>query len=233
MPRLDGRPRTRPRLRRRPLERGGFPGLRRGQGPAARSIMHQLHSDIVHRLDEAPGRKLEGDALMTNVPGLAPRRPHGRLPARPPRRSRRTGPWPPSIAAGAARRSASWRRRSRPWARPTARSPRDMLAALGPLHRRGLLRGRARGPGGVPAGRIPARPSSSNGDTPGIQSPPERKYLLDLRAANLWLLAGLGFKKTNIFNPGPACTHCEPRLLSYRRHPADPRRMYNFIGWSF
>ncbi|MGZ5469284.1 MAG: laccase domain-containing protein, partial [Candidatus Aminicenantales bacterium] len=33
-------------------------------------IMHQLHSDIIHRLDEAPGKKLEGDALMTNVPRL-------------------------------------------------------------------------------------------------------------------------------------------------------------------
>ena len=33
-------------------------------------IMRQLHSDTVHRLDEAPARKLDGDALMTNVPGL-------------------------------------------------------------------------------------------------------------------------------------------------------------------
>jgi hypothetical protein len=56
------------------------------------------------------------------------------------------------------------------------------------------------------------------------------KYLLDLRAANLGLLAALGFKKNQISNPGPACTHCEPRLLSYRRNPADTRRMYNFIG---
>ena len=35
-------------------------------------IMHQLHSDIIHRLDGDPGKKLEGDALMTNVPGLLP-----------------------------------------------------------------------------------------------------------------------------------------------------------------
>ena len=33
-------------------------------------IMHQLHSDIIHCLEEAPGKTLEGDALMTNVPGL-------------------------------------------------------------------------------------------------------------------------------------------------------------------
>src|SRR5512136_47828 len=33
-------------------------------------IMHQLHSDIIHRLEQAPAKKLDGDALMTNVPGL-------------------------------------------------------------------------------------------------------------------------------------------------------------------
>ena len=59
---------------------------------------------------------------------------------------------------------------------------------------------------------------------------PQRKYLLDLGAANLGLLRGLGFTKAEHLNPGPACTHCEPRLLSYRRNTADPRRMYNFMG---
>ncbi|MDP2958132.1 MAG: polyphenol oxidase family protein, partial [Longimicrobiales bacterium] len=33
-------------------------------------IMRQLHSDTVHRLDGVPAGKLEGDALMTDVPGL-------------------------------------------------------------------------------------------------------------------------------------------------------------------
>jgi len=33
-------------------------------------IMRQLHTDIVHRLDAAPEGKLEGDALLTNAPGL-------------------------------------------------------------------------------------------------------------------------------------------------------------------
>ena len=33
-------------------------------------IMRQIHSDTVHRLDAAPAGKLEGDGLMTNVPGL-------------------------------------------------------------------------------------------------------------------------------------------------------------------
>ncbi|MBE0711057.1 MAG: laccase domain-containing protein, partial [Candidatus Aminicenantes bacterium] len=33
-------------------------------------IMRQVHSDIVHRLEAAPPEKLEGDGLMTDVPGL-------------------------------------------------------------------------------------------------------------------------------------------------------------------
>ena len=57
------------------------------------------------------------------------------------------------------------------------------------------------------------------------------KYLLDLKAANAWLLDGLDFKKANVFDAGPACTHCEPSLLSHRRHPADLRRMHNFVGF--
>jgi YfiH family protein len=33
-------------------------------------VMRQLHSDIIHRLEGTPEGKLEGDALMTDVPGL-------------------------------------------------------------------------------------------------------------------------------------------------------------------
>jgi copper oxidase (laccase) domain-containing protein len=106
-----------------------------------------------------------------------------------------------------------------------------MLAALGPSIgaacyevgpevREGFLR----------AG-FPERVFALRGHVPEVHVPVlKRKYLLDLRAANLGLLAALGFKKSRISNPGPACTHCEPRLLSYRRNPADTRRMYNFIG---
>jgi copper oxidase (laccase) domain-containing protein len=56
------------------------------------------------------------------------------------------------------------------------------------------------------------------------------KSLLDLRAANVWLLRGSGFDEDSILDPASACTHCEPSLLSYRRDPGESRRMYNFIG---
>ena len=193
--------------------------------------MHQLHSDIVHRLDEAPGGKLEGDALMTNVPGLL--------------LVIRTADCLPVLLVDAENRAVAavhcgWRgtgeahpgegrpghgRRLRLEARGDAGRPR-------PLHRGGLLRGRAGGPGGVPPGRIPAvrlRRKGAPARSPGPRSEEEISSSIS-RRPTAWLLEGLGFKRANVFDAGPACTHCEPRLLSYRRNSADPRRMYNFIG---
>jgi YfiH family protein len=110
--------------------------------------------------------------------------------------------------------------------------PSDMLAALGPCigaacYEVGPEVRKAFLEAGFPGGLFVER-----GKLPAIQVPNYRgKYLLDLRAANLWLLREAGVPKSRVFNSGPVCTHCEPRLLSYRRHPADPRRMYNFIGF--
>jgi hypothetical protein len=55
------------------------------------------------------------------------------------------------------------------------------------------------------------------------------KSLLDLRAANSWLLETLGVKKANVWT-APACTHCDPDLFSCRRNRGEQRRLYNFIG---
>ena len=193
-------------------------------------IMHQLHSDIVHRLDEAPRKKLEGDALMTNVPGLL--------------LVIRTADCLPVLLIDEENRAVAavhcgWRgtegrlleKAVKALGEAYGSKPGDLRAALGPcigpacyevgpeLRDRFLRAG------------FPASVFAERGRLPAIQVPNLKgKYLLDLREANIWLLRERGFKKANIFNPGPVCTHCEPRLFSYRRHPADPRRMYNFIG---
>jgi len=187
-------------------------------------IMRQLHSDTVHRLDEAPAGKLEGDGLMTDVPGLL--------------LVIRTADCLPVFLVDAKNRAAAavhcgWRGTEKRILEKTAEAmgraygsePRAMLAALGPCIgsacyevgpevRESFLR--AGFPPAVLA-EAPVRPGKS---------------LLDLRAANIWLLDGLGFKKDNILDFGSACTHCEPHLLSYRRNPGDSRRMYNFIGFT-
>jgi YfiH family protein len=210
----------------------------RGMRPV---IMHQLNSDIIHRIEAAPVAELEGDALMTNVPGLL--------------LVIRTADCLPVLLADEADRAVAavhcgWRGTEKRILEKAVRAmgeaygskPANLRAALGPCIgaacyevgpevRDGFLRA------GFPPSVLVKR-----GDAPGVQpswaAPSfeghvpllKPKSLLDLRAANAWLLEGLGLAKGNIFNPGAVCTHCEPRLLSYRRHPADPRRMYNFIG---
>jgi len=193
-------------------------------------IMRQLHTDSVHRLDADPGKKLEGDALMTGVPGLL--------------LVIRTADCLPALLVDEENRAVAavhcgWRGTEKRILEKAIKAmvdaygskPEGMLAALGPCIgpacyevgpevRKGFLQA------GFPASVFVER-----GRLPAIQVPNLKgKYLLDLRAANVWLLNSLGFKKRNVFNPGPVCTHCEPRLLSYRRHSADPRRMHNFIG---
>ncbi len=199
----------------------------RGMKPV---IMHQLHSDIVHRLDGDPGKKLEGDALMTNVPGLL--------------LVIRTADCLPVLLVDEENRAVAavhcgWRGTEKRILEKAVKAmgeaygskPEEMLAALGPCIGPACYEVGPEVREALPASRIPGERLCRAGTPardPGAQ--PQGKYLLDLRAANVWLLSALGFKKTNIFNPGPVCTHCEPRLLSYRRHAADPRRMYNFIG---
>jgi hypothetical protein len=186
-------------------------------------IMRQLHSDTIHRLSEAPAGKLEGDGLMTDVPGLL--------------LVIRTADCLPVFLVDAKHRAAAavhcgWRGTEKrilkkaveAMARAYGSEPGAMLAALGPCIgspcyevgpevRASFLR----------AGFPPAVLAEAPGQ-PG-------KSLLDLRAANIWLLGGMGFKKDHILDSGSSCTHCEPDLLSYRRDPGDSRRMYNFIGF--
>jgi len=221
-------------------------------------VMNQVHSDTVHRLDAVPTGKPDGDALMTNVPGLL--------------LVIRTADCLPVLLVDPENRAVAavhcgWRGTEKRilekavWAMGEAygSNPADMLAALGPCIggacyevgpevREGFLR--AGFPervfalrGHVPEVHVPGQPAGlarrereegraeTWGHVPEVRVPVlKRKYLLDLRAANLGLLAVLGFKKSRISNSGPTCTHCEPRLLSYRRNSADPRRMYNFVG---
>jgi YfiH family protein len=194
-------------------------------------IMRQLHSDVIHRLDAAPPGKLEGDALMTGVPGLV--------------LVIRTADCLPVLLVDEANRAVAavhcgWRGTEKrilekaviAMGEAYGSKPAEMFAALGPCIgaacyevgpevREAFLRA------GFPASVFVER-----GHLPAIQVPDlKKKYLLDLKAANRRLLDGLGFRKARLFDAGPACAHCEPRLLSYRRHPADPRRMYNFIGF--
>jgi len=199
----------------------------RGMRPV---IMHQLHTDIVHRLDADPGKNLEGDALMTNVPGLL--------------LVIRTADCQPVLLVDEENRAVAavhcgWRgtekrileKAIKAMVEAYGSKPEGMLAALGPCIGPACYEVGPEVRDGFLRAGFPASVFVERGRLPAIQVPNLKgKYLLDLRAANVWLLDSLGFRKRNIFNPGAVCTHCEPRLLSYRRNSADPRRMYNLIG---
>ncbi len=228
-------------------------------------IVRQLHSDTIRRLTGVPAGKLEGDALMTNVPGLL--------------LVIRTADCLPVFLVDANNRAVAavhcgWRGTEKrilekaveAMGRAYGSEPGAMLAALGPcigapcyevgpeVRKSFLSAGfppavfiEYQEGGHVPEVHVPERqergtrtasheaehvpvplpaPLADAPDHPG-------KSLLDLRAANVWLLGGMGFKKENILDADSACTHCEPHLLSYRRDPGESRRMYNFIGFKF
>ena len=184
-------------------------------------IMRQLHSDIVHRLDSMPSGRLEGDALMTDVPGFL--------------LVIRTADCLPVFLVDEMLRAVAavhcgWRgtqarileRTVREMTRAYGTDPAGLLAALGPCigpacYEVGPEVGEVFRSAGFPEDVfecVPGRPA---------------KVRLDLRRANTWLLHGLGVKASNIWT-GDSCTHCDPDLLSYRRNKGESRRMYNFIG---
>ena len=55
-------------------------------------------------------------------------------------------------------------------------------------------------------------------------------FLLDLAGANRRQLLGCGLSARRII-PSASCTHCDARLLSFRRDRDAAARLYNFIGF--
>jgi YfiH family protein len=181
-------------------------------------IMRQLHSDVIHRLEEAPAAKLEGDALMTDVPGLL--------------LVIRTADCLPVFLVDEARRAVAavhcgWRgtqkrlleKAVKAMGRTFGTSLADLLAALGPCI----------GPACYEVGPEVREAFDRTGFPEDVFMDIPGRLLLDLRQANLWLLESLGVKPANIWT-ADACTHCDLGLLSYRRHKGEPRRLYNFVG---
>jgi YfiH family protein len=184
-------------------------------------IMRQLHSDIVYRVDAPSPARLSGDALITNAPGLL-------------LVVRTADCLPVLLADGKNRAVASvhcgWRgtrarileRAVREMGSAYDTEPSGLLAAFGPCigtscYEVGPEVGEAFASAGFPEAVLSPAPGR-----PG-------KFLLDLRTANIWLLEGLGVKRSAVWS-AEACTHCDRDLFSYRRNRGESRRLYNFIG---
>ena len=184
-------------------------------------VLEQVHSDIVHRLESPPERKLRGDALITGRPGIF--------------LTIKTADCLPALVVDEDHRviaavHCGWRgtlkrvleRVVRDLFEHDGSDPSRLLVALGPCigpecYEVGPGVKEAFEEAGFPAGVFRERTS-----TPG-------KYFLDLREANRGQLDRAGVKRENVFSYD-ACTHCRSDLLSYRRDKNKKNRMFAFIG---
>ena len=197
--------------------------------------LEQIHSDILRFVEAPPERRLRGDALATDRPGLL--------------LAIRTADCLPLLIADTERRVAAavhagWRGTSLGIAARAVRGlgerygsrPEALVAALGPCIgpacyevgedvRAEFIRA------GAGTAAFVTRPADAGGPgTPGAEGAASgRKYLLDLRAANRAQFAAAGVPPAAVVDAG-ACTHCDARLLSYRRDRDTTARLYNVIG---
>ncbi len=183
--------------------------------------LDQVHSDIVHFIDELPRRRPKGDALATRRPGIF--------------LVIKTADCLPIFLVDETRRvvaavHSGWRSTQQRIASKAVRElearygcrPSALLAALGPCI----------GPACYEVGEDVRRDFEDAGlpDDVFLPFPRDRgKYLLDLVSANRRQLRSQGLADKNIFTID-LCTHCDNRLLSYRRHRNKAGRLINFIG---
>ncbi len=197
---------------------GGWPGARLVE-------LEQTHSDALHFIDKPPARRLQGDALATDGSGLL--------------LAIRTADCLPVLLADLEHKAvaavhAGWRGTSLGISARVVRAlgerygsrPPRLVAVLGPcigpacyevgedVRGEFLRRGQ-----GDAAFRRSAAPDAAGGG----------KYVLDLKAANRSQLLGAGLRPDAVADI-PLCTHCDGRLLSYRRDRDTSARLYNFIG---
>jgi YfiH family protein len=204
--------------------------------------LKQIHSDVIHVVDAAPGEPCRGDASMTNKPGLL--------------LAVQTADCVPILLADPRKRAvaaihAGWRGTLARIVTKTigamqmhfGTKPGDLLAAIGPCI----------GPCCYEVGTEVATQFVSQfedapsyfdelrtGDEPNPlqwlnmmppgHQPPPKNVLLDLRKANQSQLAAAGVNPKNI-HTSDLCTACRPDLLfSYRKQGAATGRLMATIG---
>jgi YfiH family protein len=186
--------------------------------------LKQIHSDRVHFIDKVPSKKLSGDALVTSVPFIL--------------LTIKTADCLPVLIVDELRRviaavHCGWRGTVKKVLEKTIQglkehhgsSPSSLLVAFGPCI----------GPKCYEVGED-VRQSFRDGGFPAglFQRHPEhpKKFLLDLREANLLQLQSQGVLEENIFVVED-CTHCHNFYYSYRKNKDIKARMLSFIGMLF
>jgi YfiH family protein len=185
-------------------------------------LLHQIHSAKVLEAESVPPGGADGDALITDKPGLL--------------LVVKTADCLPILLVDPARRAvaavhAGWRGTAAGIAAIAVAAlrdrfgsrPADLWAGLGP----------SIGPGCYEVGRDvaeprPGRPEWGKALRP-VAGRPDR-FTLDLPGANRDQLLAAGLAPDRI-GPAGACTHCSPDLHSWRRDHRTDARLFSFAGF--
>jgi len=186
-------------------------------------FLNQVHSDIVHFIDQVPRQKLRGDAAITRLTGLL--------------LVIRTADCLPVVLVEEKKRviaavHCGWKGTSQRVLEKVVLGMKErfgarasaILAAFGPCI----------GNTCYEVGRDVRRAFSDSGFPDSLFRPVagrSGKYLFDLRSANRLQLLKIGVKAKNIFSVD-ICTHCDREYPSYRRDGEATGRMFSFIGLS-
>ena len=183
--------------------------------------LHQIHSDILHIVQDFPGKRLDGDAMLTDRRGiLLVIKTADCLPIL------IVDPRIKAIAAV----HCGWRSTSQRLAQKVVQrleehfqcAPSSLLVALGPCIGKDCYE----------VGQDVLKKFEERRLRPDVFSPhPLRsdKFFLDLQKANRQQLMAEGVEDENIFQVN-LCTHCRNDFYSYRRSRQTEDRMLSFIG---
>lgn len=186
--------------------------------------LNQIHSKIVHFIDEIPSQNLNGDALITGLTHLL--------------LIIKTADCLPVLMVDESRKiiaavHCGWRGIQKRVVQQALKGMEDhygcqlssLLVAFGPCI----------GQECYEVGQEVRKGFEEAGFPLEVFRPhPEKKgkYFLDLKGANLLQLLSLGVKRKNIFT-FDFCSHCSNLLPSFRRDGKRAGRMLSFIGMSF
>jgi YfiH family protein len=186
-----------------------------------RVSLRQTHSDIIRIITKFPQEKMEGDALITDIPGVL--------------LIIKTADCLPVLVVDPQRRAVAavhcgWRGTLKRVIGKTLRTMQQrfgskltsLCVALGPCVDKSCYE----------VGKEVREEFESHGLKSGVfESHPfkREKYFFDLKETNRSQILALGVPEKNIFSVD-LCTYCEEDLFSYRRDRDRAGRLINFIG---
>jgi YfiH family protein len=183
--------------------------------------LQQTHSDIIRTITRFPLTKMEGDALVTDRPGIL--------------LIIKTADCLPALVVDPVRRviaavHCGWRGTLKRVLGKTLQTVvqsfgcdlTSLCVALGPCISKACYE----------VGEDVREKFESHGFLCGFfdnHPVAKEKYLFDLRGANRAQILEMGVPRENVFSID-ICTHCEEDLFSYRREKNQTGRLINFIG---